>query len=100
TDHANLGAALCAKWKFPAACRDVCRFHHKPELTEDHRGLAAVVYAADTLACEVAGGFDLTARRQHLKPQDAKAVYLSADATDELRAELPDLIEEAAAILS
>ncbi|MEM8873392.1 MAG: HDOD domain-containing protein [Planctomycetota bacterium] len=99
TDHANLGAALCAKWKFPAACRDVCRFHHKPELNEDHRGLSAVVFAADTLACEVGGGFDLTGRRQHLKPQDAKAVYLSAESTDALRAELPDLIEEASQIL-
>lgn len=99
TDHCNLGAALCAKWKFPPACRDVCRFHHKPELADEYRSLNAVLFAADTIVCETVGGFDVTARHQHLKPQDAKAVYIDSDFTDKLRNTLPGLVDEAWAIL-
>ena len=94
TDHTILGAGLAAKWKFPPACRATCQHHHRPENAGEHVSLVAVVHAADVLASEVMGGFDLTAMHQHLKPQDAKAVYVDSDATDALREALPSLVSE------
>ena len=100
SDHTLLGAGLAAKWKFPKSCRDVCRHHHRPELADaESADVASVVYAADVLACEVLEGFNLTALRQHLKPQDSKRVYIDADATNAVRDRLPEMMEEVSRLL-
>ncbi len=100
SDHTLLGAGLAARWKFPKSCRDVCRHHHRPELADaESTDVVALVYAADVLACQTVPSFNLTAMSQHLKPQDAKRVYIESDATDAVRDKLPSLMEEVAAML-
>lgn len=45
-DHAELGAEVAQRWKFPAAIEEAIRYHYQPE----HRPLAALVQAARALA--------------------------------------------------
>jgi HD-like signal output (HDOD) protein len=63
--HAELGGALARRWGFPDFCHAAAAFHHFPALADpEHRQLVALIYAADTLCCDDAIGFDLTARDQ------------------------------------
>ena len=52
--HEEFGAALCEKWKFPAALARVTGHHHEPmELAAGERSMACLVHIADRLAAEV-----------------------------------------------
>jgi len=63
--HAELGGALAQRWGFPDFCHAAAAYHHFPALAEpEHRQLVALIYAADTLCCDDAIGFDLTAKDQ------------------------------------
>lgn len=63
--HAELGAALAQRWGFPDFCFAAAGYHHHPSLADaEHRQIVALIYAADTLCCDDAIGFDLTAKDQ------------------------------------
>jgi putative nucleotidyltransferase with HDIG domain len=47
--HAEAGARLAEMWSFPAALRDVIRYHGRPELAGSDADLTHVVYLADLL---------------------------------------------------
>ncbi len=72
-EHSELGGALAAKWGFPEFCRSAASYHHYPHLAEpEHRQLTGIVYVADTLCCQDAIGFDLTAPSRWPRPRDSR----------------------------
>jgi len=101
TDHQALGAALANKWKFPRGLQAVIGYHHKIEnLSEEHRLLPTIVYAADVLCCHERVGFYLTAEGQPLEDTLLESIGLTENDFNTVRTELPDLIAEAEMILA
>jgi len=100
-DHQTLGSALAAKWKFPRVLQTVLGYHHKIDnLGPDHRLLPAMVYVADTLCCHEHFGFHLTAAHQVIDETLLVSIGLTEAQLEELRAELPEQIEAAEAMLT
>ncbi len=50
TNHCEVGAWFIQKNNLPAAFFDAVRFHHNPELSEDHRRFVALIAASDHMA--------------------------------------------------
>ena len=99
-DHQVLGAALAARWKFPPGLRNAIGYHHDPaSLQTDHQPLAAVIYLADTLACNAEFGFWLTGRQNTPAEWMLTLVNLPAPEFDTIRTELPARLCEAEQIL-
>lgn len=69
-DHADVGAALCAYWKFPVQMQDAVAQHHHADLGST-RSLPLLVHAANT----VAHGLDLSEQEDDLAPPMSQAVY-------------------------
>jgi len=100
TDHQALGAALAAKWKFPRPLQSVLGYHHTIEnLSEEHRLLPTIVYAADTLCCHERIGFHLTGEEQPLTDTLLESVGLTETDLDNVREELPEQIASAETVL-
>lgn len=98
-DHQQLGAALCEHWKFPRSCQLVAGYHHRPWILGDQsRLLVSLVYAADTLCCTAASGFNLTAMSQQLEEARLDEVGLEAPMIERTRQNLPTLISNAATL--
>jgi len=63
--HAELGAALARRWGFPDLCYAAAAYHHYPSMADpEQQPLVSLIYAADTLCCDDAIAFDLTAKNQ------------------------------------
>lgn len=98
-DHQALGAALASKWKFPRGLQTVLGYHHQVEkLSEDNRLPATLVYIADVLVCHERIGFHLTAEEQPLDDVLLESVGLTETDFNEVRGNLPELVDEAEAI--
>ncbi|HEY1629216.1 MAG TPA: HDOD domain-containing protein [Tepidisphaeraceae bacterium] len=94
-NHAEIGAALAAKWGFPDYCRAAVAYHHMPALAEpEHRQMVAIVYAADTLCAQDAIGFNLTANNQ-IADSVASEGMLPLSLIDYTRENLPQLVSDA-----
>jgi HD-like signal output (HDOD) protein len=99
-NHAELGGALAQRWGFPDFCRAVASYHHYPSIAEpEHRQLASIVYVADTLCCQDAIGFDLTARHQVPETVGFEG-HVPLQAIEYLRDHLPELISDAILLFS
>lgn len=48
--HAEIGARLLTRWRFPANLVTGVRFHHNPQSAGDHQRLAAFVYLGNLVA--------------------------------------------------
>lgn len=99
--HQDFGASLCEKWKFPKSFYYVCGHHHNPmELPHDQRTLACMVYVADHLSSELAeGGFRLDVLDSSLSAEVLEHLKLDSTDVDDLRSRLPDMVEDAKAML-
>jgi putative nucleotidyltransferase with HDIG domain len=98
-NHAELGAALAQRWGFPDFCRAAAGYHHHPALADpEHRKIVALVYAADTLCCDDAIGFDLTAKDQLTDPVAGQDLVPPA-VIEHTRENLPKLISDAIMVL-
>jgi HD-like signal output (HDOD) protein len=98
--HQDFGVGLCEKWKFPKSFASVTGYHHRPmELAPENRTLAAIVYVADRLAADCAGGFRHDLMNTEIDPQVRDFLKLSADKIDELRKNLPEHIKNAGQLL-
>jgi putative nucleotidyltransferase with HDIG domain len=94
-NHAEIGAALAAKWGFPDFCRAAVGFHHMPALAEpEQRQMVALVFAADTICAQDAIGFNLTANNQ-IADVVASEGLLPLSLIDYTRDNLPQLISDA-----
>ncbi len=94
-NHAEIGGALATKWGFPEFCRAAAAYHHYPSMAEpEQRLMVSIVYTADTLCCEDAIGFDLTARQQL---QDAASFdgQIPLEVILEAQAKLPQFVSDA-----
>jgi putative nucleotidyltransferase with HDIG domain len=59
-DHAEIGAIVLEKWKFPQSLVDIARFHHHPDKAVENQMVVDQVHVAD-LICLCAGigaGYD------------------------------------------
>lgn len=98
-DHQMLGQALCEAWKFPRTCQLVAGYHHRPTaIPEDSRLLVSLVYVADTLVCEGAHGFNLTALRQRLDDMELCTGGIEPLLIENTRQQLPTLVANSAGI--
>lgn len=99
-NHAEIGAALAQRWRFPETCRVAAAYHHYPSLAEpEYRQMAAIVYVADTLCCHDAIGFDLTANQQ-LPDTVGFAGLVPLDVIEWAQENLPELISDAILLFS
>jgi HD-like signal output (HDOD) protein len=97
-DHPLFGYALAEAWKFPKSLAHVCGHHHDPRgLPAEHRLLAWLVHVADRLAAETVGGFRLDLRSFAIPDEALDGIGLSKAALEELRTELPGILDEASA---
>lgn len=98
--HQDFGAALCEKWKFPKSFFHVCGYHHRPmDLPADHRTLACMVYVADRLAAEMSEGFRLDVQSTNIPAEILEHLNLEPSDVDELKQRLPEMVEDAKAML-
>ena len=74
TDHAEIGAAILAKWSFPADIVRAVRWHHNPERNKKSTSKSDITYLSN-LMCQPQGGSDST---------DGQPVMLSSAVLDRL----------------
>jgi putative nucleotidyltransferase with HDIG domain len=96
--HADLAGALAQKWNFPDYCRAAMTYHHNPSHAEPaDRPMAALIYAADTICCQNAMGFNLTAKNQ-LADIVALERLVPQEAIEHTKQNLPKLFADAMAV--
>jgi putative nucleotidyltransferase with HDIG domain len=94
-NHEELGAALAHKWGFPDFCRAAAAYHHHPSLADAaNQQIAAIIYAADTLCCHDAIGFNLTAVDQIAETVAFEGI-IPMEVIENAREELPQLVSDA-----
>ncbi len=98
--HQDFGAALCDKWKFPRSFANVCGFHHRPlELPDDQRMLVIMVAVADRLAAQVEAGFHLDVPSAEIPADWIEELKLTTDEVDEIKASLPEAMQDVQSLL-
>lgn len=99
-DHQQLGAALAEQWKFPHSCQLVAGHHHHPQgLSDQNRMLVNLVHVADVICCHSKHGFNLTACRTNLTPEDITALGMDAAVVDRTKARLDELLTVSSNVL-
>lgn len=76
-DHAAVGAALCAHWKFPVQMQEAVAQHHRSDLGRE-RNLCLLVHAANTIA----HGLDLSEQEDDLVPPMSNEVFAALALSD------------------
>lgn len=100
-DHQAFGLGLTTKWKFPRHLCAAVGYHHTPEAVSDEvKNMARLIHVADVMACQERVGFYLTAQNEELSGEILETLGIDDEQIDQLRAELPELLEEAEATLS
>ncbi len=95
-DHQAFGAALASKWKFPPGLRCAVSRHHNPEnLKPELKRIVTGVKLADTICCQNAIGFCLTAQVQEISEETLDCVGIREQQVVDLLEELPLCIKEA-----
>jgi putative nucleotidyltransferase with HDIG domain len=74
TDHAEIGAAILARWSFPADIVRAVRWHHNPERNKKSTSKSDITYLSN-LMCQPQGGSDSA---------DGQPVMLSSAVLDRL----------------
>ena len=100
-DHQAFGVGLTTKWKFPRHLRAAVGFHHNPDaLSAELRNIGALIQIADVMCCEEQLGFHLTAKGKTITDEMLEMIAVTRDQVEEVRAELPELLDEAETTLS
>ncbi len=94
--HTEAGFALAEHWDLPAEIAAAIRFHHKVELAEDHKEIAAIVGLADAMACAI--GSDPSESEGHFKGLEPAMEILNIDA-EVGEAMLSEFLDQKAAAL-
>lgn len=99
-DHQALGMGLAQQWKFTKICQLVAGYHHNPsELQEDCLPVWAV-HVADTLCCQNASGFNLTARGREIDPMALSKLGIDGAFIDQLKDSMSENISGAVGIFA
>jgi len=100
-DHQAFGLGLTTKWKFPRHLCAAVGYHHTPDAVSDEvKNLALLIHVADVIACQEKAGFYLTAQTEEVSDEVLDMLGIDAEQVDQLRADLPELLDEADATLS
>lgn len=98
--HQEFGAGLCEKWRFPKSLAFVCGHHHNPlALPEENRVLPMVVYVADRIAADVAGGFRHDLRNTEIDPQILSTLKLTNEKVNDIRNQLKNNLADLTSML-
>ncbi len=99
--HEDFGMALCKLWKFPASFQNVAGYHHRPlDLPADCRGLPSLVHLADVLTKQLELGYTGDVETDQINAQIKKELKLTDQDFQEVKAKLPQAIEEAGGIFA
>ena len=69
-DHGEVGGELMRAWRLPETLVEAIRFHHTPQLAQEHRLDTALIHLADVIACAVHNPITENGR---VPPMDAAA---------------------------
>ncbi len=98
--HQDFGSALCDKWKFPKSFFFVTGHHHNPmELPAENRTLPCMVYIADRLSAELNEGYRLDLQNCDIDGDVVEQLGLEISDIEDIRARLPELVEDAKGML-
>jgi putative nucleotidyltransferase with HDIG domain len=76
TDHAEVGAQILARWRFPEAIVQAVRHHHDPDAAPDTRRLLDVVHVANVLCLMMGIGVGREGLRYAPSPQATRRLGL------------------------
>jgi HD-like signal output (HDOD) protein len=101
-DHQALGMALAEQWRFPRSCQLVAGYHHHPADLSDseHPMLVNLIFVADTLCCQSAHGFNLTALNQTLEPAKLESLQINPEIVKATLENLDTLLASTAGLFS
>jgi HD-like signal output (HDOD) protein len=92
-DHANIGALLVEKWRFPADLVETIRYQYGPELKDTP--MIACVFAANQIAKKLEFGFAGNCFVEELPPAIADRLGGSLDEVITALGDLAPVFEEA-----
>ncbi len=69
-DHGEVGGELMLSWHLPETLVEAIRFHHTPQLAQEHRLETALIHLADVIAC---AAHDPATEHGRVPPMDASA---------------------------
>ncbi|HEY9198405.1 MAG TPA: HDOD domain-containing protein, partial [Gammaproteobacteria bacterium] len=98
-DHGEVGAELMQAWHLPASLVDAIRFHHIPQLAEQHRLETALVHLADVITCAVHSSASDTGRIPPMEPIAWGLTGLQADIIESVIDEADNQFEDARAVI-
>jgi putative nucleotidyltransferase with HDIG domain len=98
--HAEVGARLLARWKFPANIVSAVCYHHDPAAAGEHQRLAAYVYLGNLVAYFVGHGFGHQAFAMRSRAEALDMLGLKADDLAEIMIETFESFEEVNSLLS
>jgi putative nucleotidyltransferase with HDIG domain len=99
-DHQAFGAALCDRWKFPRNFVLVTGHHHRPlDLPAESRTLPSLVFVADRLTAELAGGYRLDLVNLDIDAAVLDGLKLGSEKLAEVRQALPEHLKSVAGLL-
>ena len=99
-DHQALGRGLAEQWKFTKVCQLVAGFHHNPADLEEDCPPVWAIHIADTLCCQNAQGFNLTARGQEIDPMALSKLGIDASVIDQIRNSMTENISGAMGVFA
>lgn len=99
-DHQALGQGLTEQWKFTKICQQVAGYHHRPSDLQDECLPVWAVHVADTICCQNAQGFNLTARSQEIDPVALSKLGLEQAEVDQMKESLTERIGGAMAVFT
>ncbi len=89
-DHTEVGHLLAKQWLFPESLDHVIRCHHQPNIKNEHKPLAVIVYIADLLLSRFYIGFELERLDTHALSDLLGYIDLTVDHFDDLVDLIPD----------
>jgi putative nucleotidyltransferase with HDIG domain len=98
--HAEVGARLLARWKFPASIVDAVCFHHDPAAAGEHKRLAAYVYISNLIAHFIGYGFGHHAFAMRGREEALEILGLSGEDIAEIMIETYENFETINMLLS
>lgn len=99
-DHQEIGEKILSKWKFPEVLKAIVRHHHEPEKSPvEFLPIVSIVHIANTL-CLMAGiGIGADGLYHELSDTAIKTLGLSNRELEELYRDMPQILDQATAIL-
>ncbi len=100
-DHQAFGQALTAKWRFPPVLQNTVGKHHAVDrIPAEHQQVGSIVRLADVFCCRERIGFHLTAAGEQIDSAYLDAAGISARVLVDVRANLPEQLASAEAVLT